>query len=91
MSGEKALEMIEKEMFELCIVDLKLSTAVTGLHVIAAIRKKQPYAKVIAMSGYIDIGLRLDAERLGVVAFFEKPVDFRLDIFESKVSVLLSK
>lgn len=91
MSGEKALELAEQNEFEICIVDLKLSTAVTGLDVIAAIRKKWPKTKVIAMSGYIDIGLRQKAEHLGVTDFFEKPQDIRPDVFEAKVKALMNK
>lgn len=69
-TGEKALELVKNNEFQVCVVDLKLSTSVTGLDVIAAIRKKWPRTKVVAMSGYIDVGLRQEAEHLGVVAFF---------------------
>lgn len=88
-SGQKALEFAEKEVFDFCMVDLKLSSSMTGMQVIAEIRKKQPHAKVIAMSGYIDIGLRQEAEKAGVVAFFEKPTDFQPDILESKINSLI--
>ena len=89
LSGEKALESIEKNEFQICVVDLKLSTSVTGLDVIKAIRMKWPRTIVIAMSGYIDIGLRQKAEHLGVAGFFEKPQDIRPDIFESKIKALI--
>jgi DNA-binding NtrC family response regulator len=91
LSGEKALELVEKNEFQICVVDLKLSTSVTGLDVIAAIRKKWPSAKVVAMSGYVDIGLRQKAEHLGVIGFFEKPQDIRPDVFETKIKALLRK
>jgi len=91
LSGEKALELVEKNEFQICVVDLKLSTSVTGLDVIVAIRKKWPSAKVVAMSGYVDIGLRQKAEHLGVIGFFEKPQDIRPDVFETKIKALLRK
>ena len=89
LSGEKALESIEKNEFQICVVDLKLSTSVTGLDVIKAIRMKWPRTIVVAMSGYIDIGLRQKAEHLGVTGFFEKPQDIRPDIFEAKIKALI--
>lgn len=89
LSGEKALELVENNEFQICVVDLKLSTSVTGLDVIVAIRKKWPRTKVVAMSGYIDIGLRQKAEHLGVTGFFEKPQDIRPDIFEAKIKALI--
>lgn len=88
LSGEKALELVEKSEFQICVVDLKLSTAVTGLDVIEAIRKKWPKTKVVAMSGYVDIGLKKKAEHLGVTGFFEKPQDIRPDVFETKIKAL---
>jgi two-component system response regulator YesN len=91
LSGEKALELVENTEFQICVVDLKLSTSVTGLDVIAAIRKKWPKTKVVAMSGYIDIGLRQKAEHLGVTGFFEKPQDIRPDVFEAKIKALIRK
>ena len=90
-TAEKALELVEKNEFQICVVDLKLSTSVTGLDVIVAIRKKWPSAKVVAMSGYVDIGLRQKAEHLGVIGFFEKPQDIRPDVFETKIKALLRK
>jgi DNA-binding NtrC family response regulator len=89
LSGEKALEFVEKSEFQICVVDLKLSTAVTGLDVIEAIRKKWPKTKVVAMSGYVDIGLKQKAEHLGVTGFFEKPQDIRPDVFETKIKALI--
>lgn len=89
LSGEKALELIEKSEFQICVVDLKLSTSVTGLDVIEAIRKKWPRTQVVAMSGYIDVGLRQKAEHLGVTGFFEKPQDIRPDVFEARIKALI--
>lgn len=91
LSGEKALELLENSEFQICVVDLKLSTSVTGLDVISTIRKKWPSTKVVAMSGYIDIGLRQKAEHLGVIGFFEKPQDIRPDVFENKIKALMRK
>lgn len=78
-----------KKEYQLCVIDLKLATALTGLDVIAAIRERQPKARVVAMSGYIDIGMRQKAEHLGVTDFFEKPQDIQPDIFEMKVKALV--
>jgi DNA-binding NtrC family response regulator len=89
LTGEKALAWVETHEFQLCVVDLKLSTAITGLDVIEAIRKKWPRTKVVAMSGYVDMGLRQKAEHLGVIGFFEKPQDIRPDLFESKIKALI--
>lgn len=90
VSGEQALERLAKEPWELALVDLKLSTSVTGLDVIRAFREKSPQTQVVAMTGYVDIGLRQETEKAGVAAFFEKPDDLRPEVFLPKIKSLLS-
>ncbi len=89
--GEDALKWIEKTVWDMAIVDLKLSSRVSGLHVIKALRDKSQHTVVVAMSGYIDAGLRQEAERLGVSDFLEKPGDIGSDVFTQKIKDLLSK
>lgn len=89
-TGEEALRLTEKNDWKLCVVDLKLATAITGLDVIKAIRSRRPKAVIIAMTGYVDIGLQQETEKLGVKAYFGKPDDIRPDVFSAKVKGILS-
>ena len=89
LSGEDALSLIQKEEFDVAIIDLKLPTSITGLNVIKTIRDKYPKTIVVAMSGYVDIGLAQETSRLGVSDYFEKPRDIKPDIFLKKIQVLL--
>jgi len=91
VTGEEALRLTEANAWRLCLVDLKLATAVTGLEVIKAIRQKQPQAIVIAMTGYVDVGLRQETERWGVAAYFGKPDDLRPEVFKEKIKALLPR
>ena len=90
-SGEEALKLIEANNFKLCIIDLKLSTAITGLDLIKTLRQKQPGALLIAMSGYIDSLLRHKAEECKIDGYIEKPRDLRQEIFSGIVQKLLTK
>lgn len=91
MTGEEALRLTETHEWRLCLIDLKLATAITGLDVIKALRERCPRAAVIAMTGYVDIGLRQESERLGVAGFFGKPDDLRPEVFKRKIETILSK
>ena len=91
LTGEEALKRIETETIEICIVDLKLSTAMSGLDVIKVIRAKKPETVIAAMSGYVDIGLKQEAERFNVSAYLEKPTDLKPNIFIEKLQDLMSK
>jgi DNA-binding NtrC family response regulator len=90
-SGEEALSLIGSEKFEIAFVDLKLSTSITGLSVIKALRDKCPQTIVAAMSGYIDVGLAQETRHLGVSDYLEKPRDIQPEAFEKKVQILLQK
>lgn len=87
-TGEKAIELAAQVQIRLAVVDLKLSTAVTGLEVIREIRRRRPEAKIIAMTGYVDVGLRQETEKLGADAYFGKPDDLQPEIFARKIRVI---
>lgn len=92
LTGEEALRFIrETKDWKIFIIDLKLSTGVSGMDLIEAIQKNWPGVPIAVMTGYIDIGLKQDAERLGISAFLRKPEDIQLDIFRSKVQALLNR
>ena len=88
-TGEAALKLTEMNEWKLCLVDLKLATSVTGLDVIRAIRERRPKALVIAMTGYVDVSLRQETEKLGVAAYFAKPDDLRPEVFRRKIKAVL--
>lgn len=90
-SGEEALKLIAGEKFDIAFVDLKLSTSITGLNVIKAIRDRCPQTIVAAMSGYIDVGLAQETRHLGVSDYLEKPRDIQPDAFAKKVQLMLRK
>ncbi len=90
-TGEAALQLNETNEWKVCLVDLKLATAITGLDVIKAIREKRPQTIVIAMTGYVDLGLKQEAEKLGVAGYFGKPDDIRPDVFRGKIEAILNR
>lgn len=91
ISGEEALALLPQKQWHILVVDLKLSTAITGLDVIKAGREKCPDAFILAMSGYVDVGLRQDTERLGITYYLEKPCDIQRDVFCEKIKSLLNR
>ncbi len=88
-TGEDARRLLESKAYKLCLVDLKLSTALTGIDVIRLIREHQPRAAVAAMTGYVDIGLKQEAEALGIREFLAKPDDLKSAVFAKKIEALL--
>lgn len=90
-TGEKGIELVKTKVYSFAIIDMKLSTALTGLDVMREIRERQPKTVVVAMTGYIDISMKQEAEHMGVQDFFMKPDDLRPEVFQQKVAKLLEK
>ena len=89
LTGEEALLHISRQNWDLFVIDIKLATAVTGIDLMREIRTKQPRAVMVAITGYIDIGLQQEAEKLGVKAYLLKPDDLKEEVFLKKITTLL--
>lgn len=89
VSGEQALQIIHAKEIHLAVIDIKLSTTITGVDVLRALKKKWPRAVLVAMSGYVDIGIKQEIDKLGVNANFMKPDDVSWEAFNTKIQELM--
>lgn len=72
---------------DLIISDIRMP-GLTGFQVLELLRAKDPFTPVIVMTAFVDLDSRLEAARLGVAAFFEKPFD--LDRLRRVVRLIVS-
>ncbi len=79
-NGDKALENLNLENYNIMIVDLKLPGR-DGLSVLKEIRAKNPKAKVIIITAYPSIETAKEAIRGGATDYLPKP--FELDYLET--------
>jgi len=80
IDGDKALEKLNLEDYNVMIIDLKLPGR-DGLSVLKEIRAKNPKAKVIIITAYPSIETAKEAIRSGAVEYLPKP--FELDYLET--------
>lgn len=79
-SGERALEELEKQHFDLIFLDLVLP-GMSGVEALSAIKDKDKKAVVVIVTGYGDDPIALEAMSLGPLFLIRKP--FRVsDIVE---------
>ena len=71
-SKAEALEKIEAGSYALVILDLRLP-GVRGLELLAAVRERQPKARVIIVTGYASIETAVEGARMGAVGYVPKP------------------
>ena len=74
---EDAEEALERYVFDLVIVDIRLSgiEGIEGLELLSYIKSIRPETKVILMTAYGSEVMRESALRRGAYYYYEKPVD----------------
>ncbi len=85
-SGEKGIEIIEKEIIHLTFCDIKLP-GIDGLEVLTKIKQIQPETIVVMMTAFGSIEKAVKAIKIGAMDFIEKPLD--LDIIRQTVDSAL--
>ena len=88
-TGEKGMEWITREPFDLYIFDLKLSGRVTGIDMIRHVKQLYPNATIVAMTGYTDLKLKEEALQAGVTEYALKPSQIQPDEIHARVRRLL--
>ena len=72
--GNIALQLLEKEKFELVVTDIKMP-GISGLELLKRIKESYPLVDVILMTGYSEISDSIEALRLGAADYLLKPVN----------------
>ncbi len=73
-TGEEGLEAIEREFFDLVIVDKNLP-GINGLEVIKRAKKLSPDTEIIIVTGYASFESVMEAIELGVISYLTKPFE----------------
>ncbi|MEI6306432.1 MAG: response regulator, partial [Deltaproteobacteria bacterium] len=87
-SGFKAIEIMQKEIFDLIITDLKMP-GMSGIEVLKSVRTLQPGIPVILITGFASIDTAVDAMKNGASDYISKP--FAPDLLLEKVRNALSQ
>lgn len=87
-SGVEALELMEKESFDVILTDLKMEK-VDGMGVLEKAKSLDPNTEVIIITGYATVPTAVEAMKKGSYHFLAKPL--KLDEIRSTVQKALSK
>ncbi len=72
--GEQALEMIEKEIPDVIVLDLQMP-GIDGIETLRRVKQSHPEVEVIILTGHGSEREQVAAEDLGVFAYLHKPVN----------------
>lgn len=87
-NGKEAWDMISKGSYDIVISDMRMPQ-MTGLELLAQIKKKFPDIDVIMLTAYGTIDDAVEAMKLGAYDFIEKKENTLLDEVELRVDKLL--
>jgi len=73
-TGIEALQKVDKESFDVIILDLQMP-GVDGLEALKVLKAKRPELQVILLTGHATIEKGIEAMKLGAMDFLEKPAD----------------
>jgi len=88
-SGEEALELMKKKIFDVVILDIKMPGGIDGIETLREIKKIQPEAEVLLLTGHGSVETSIDGMKLGAFDYLLKPI--KLEDLLEKVAQALEK
>ena len=73
-SGEEALDLMNKKQFDVVILDIKMPGGMDGIETLREIKKIQPLAEVILLTGHASVETSIEGMKLGAFDYILKPV-----------------
>ena len=92
-SGMEALELLEKNQYDIALLDYKLGD-ITGLEILGVIKEKEYNVLVIMMTAYASLEIAVSATKNGAYDFLAKPftpVELRNVIKKAGTRVVLHR
>ena len=73
-SGEKALELLDKQGFDVAILDVKMP-GMDGIETLREMKRKMPLMEVIMLTGHASVESGIEGMKLGAYDYIMKPAD----------------
>ena len=83
-SGGNALELIDKEAYDVVVLDLQMP-GMDGIEALERIKRRKPDIQVVLLTGHATVEKGVEAMKHGALEFLEKPIDL------SKLSEVIQK
>jgi len=88
-SGEEALELLKEKIFDVVILDIKMPGGMDGIEALREMKKIQPLAEVILLTGHASVETSIEGMRLGAFDYLLKPI--KLDDLLKKIAQAIEK
>jgi DNA-binding NtrC family response regulator len=75
-NGEQAIALLKQRAFDVILLDIKMPGGMDGIETLREIRRLQPLAEVILLTGHASVETSLEGMQLGAYDYLLKPVKF---------------
>ncbi|MBL0699773.1 MAG: response regulator, partial [Desulfosarcina sp.] len=89
-SGEEALKLLNEQLFDVILLDIKMPGGIDGIEALREIKKIQPIEEVILLTGHASVETSIEGMRLGAFDYLIKPVKFE-DLLQKMASAFEKK
>lgn len=73
-SGEDALALMEKQRFDVVVLDVKMPGGIDGIETLRKMKKVQPLAEVVLLTGHASVETSIEGMKLGAFDYLLKPI-----------------
>jgi len=73
-SGEEALAIMEKKLFDVVLLDVKMPGGMDGIETLRRMKQIQPLVEVILLTGHASVETSIEGMKLGAFDYLLKPV-----------------
>lgn len=73
-SGEEALALMKKKLFDVVVLDIRMPGGMDGIEALREMKKIQPLAEVILLTGHASVETSIEGMKLGAFDYLLKPV-----------------
>ena len=75
-SGEEAVALLKEQLFDVIILDIKMPGGMDGIETLLEIKKIQPLAEVLLLTGHASVETSIEGMKLGAFDYCLKPLKF---------------
>jgi len=74
-SGEEALKIMKAKLFDVVILDIRMPGGMDGLEALKEMKKIQPLAEVLLLTGHASVESSIEGMKLGAFDYLLKPIN----------------
>ncbi|RJR50117.1 MAG: response regulator [Desulfobacteraceae bacterium] len=73
-SGEEALDLVKKRLFDVVVMDIKMPGGMDGIQTLREMKRIRPLMEVLLLTGHASVETSIEGMKLGAFDYLLKPV-----------------